>query len=369
MIRTAILGLGNVAERIHLPACGRLDEIEVVAASEPRDERREEIGRRFGISRLYADSGELLAAETPDLVLVGTPPDSHLELCLAALEAGADVFCEKPFMQTVEEADRVIEAARRAGRRLAVNTQYRHMAIYRKTRECLRRGDFGRPYFLQVWQQMFHPPALEALEWRARLKRSTLFEFGTHALDLACFLLDDLPESLGAHMPRVRREFDSDVLVQVVLSFPGERLATLAFNRVSHAPERYLEMRLDCEDASLRLSLGGVARAGIDLVRHRGGRRLRPRLSFVQGGEARVEAGGRSWVLAREPRMAFATATAARLGEFLRSRMGDAGPDDSEIEHAREVLRAALAGYDAADSGETVRLRPAAAAAGEEDAP
>ncbi len=357
MVRTAILGLGNVAERIHLPACRALAEIDVVAASEPSEKRRQTMQRRFAVPAVYQDSHELLERERPELVLVGTPPDSHRELCLAALGAGADVVCEKPFMPTVEEADEVIQEAKRLGRWVAVNTQYRQMAIYRKTRECLERGDFGRAYFIQCWQQMFHPPEFEKLEWRARLQRSTLFEFGTHALDLVCYLFDSLPETLSAHVPRVRAEFRSDVLVQLSLGFPGERVATLAFNRVSHAPERYLEMRVDCEDASLRLSLGGVARAGVDLVRHQRGRRLRSRISFVRGGEARVEAGGRSWVLAKEPQMAFASATAELLKGFLERRNSGGEPTYSGVERAREILRIALSGYRAAASRETLSLR------------
>ncbi|MEE8367234.1 MAG: hypothetical protein V3S30_02865, partial [Thermoanaerobaculia bacterium] len=218
------------------------------------------------------------------------------------------------------------------------------------------RGDFGRAYLIQVWQQMFHPAEFEKPAWRARMKRSTLFEFGTHALDLVCYLFDAFPERVSAQIPGARRDFDSDVVVQLTLSFADGRIATLCFNRISHAPERYLEMRIDCEDASLRISLGGVARASLDVVRHRAGRRLRPRLSLVQGGEARVEAGGRSWLLAKEPRLAFTSATQAHLRRVLEAR--DSGDlMRAEVEHAREVLRLALLGYDSAALGQTLCVR------------
>jgi predicted dehydrogenase len=356
VVRTAILGLGNVAERIHLPACRGIDAIEVVAASEPREDRRREMQSRFEIPQVYEDSATLLESEDLDLAIIGTPPDSHRDLCLRSFESGADVFCEKPFVENLVEADEVIAAAKSRGRRLAVNTQYRHMAIYRDTRKAIARGDFGRPQTIQCWQQMFHPPQFEKLAWRARLERSTLFEFGTHALDLVCFLLGSLPTAISAHIPKVREEYDSDVVVQVTLGFPESRLATLFFNRVSHAPERYLEMRVDCEDASLRLSLGGVARAGVDLVRFRGARRIRPRFGMVRGGEARVEAGGRSWVLAQEKNMAFASATASRLEEFLGLRDAEGEISYADIEHARRILEVALTGYEAAECGRTLSL-------------
>jgi len=353
MVRVGIIGLGGVAERIHLPACRSVSGIELAGAAEPARETREAMAAKHQLSRVFESAEEMLAAEQPEVVLIGTPPDSHHSLCRLALDHGAHVFCEKPFMRSLEEADDIIALARRQQRLVAVNNQYRYMAVYRRTRERLATGDFGRLYAVQCWQQMFHPPANEKVAWRRELRQSALFEFGTHALDLICFLFDDLPSSLAAYMPRVRPEYDSDVLVQMSLRFPGERLATLWLNRVSHAPERYLEMLLDCEKASLRLSLGGVARASVEWS----GRLGRPtgRWSFVRGGEARAESGGRSRAYVKEAQPAFMTATAAHLGHFLREI--HRGPLDYQpVEHAREVLRLALAGYEASASGEVVHF-------------
>jgi predicted dehydrogenase len=358
MVRVAIIGLGGVAERIHLPACRKVAGLEtaglqIVGAAEPVRETREAMAARFQLPHAYETPEELFAGQKPEVVLIGTPPDSHYSLCRFALERGAHVFCEKPFMATLEQADDIIAVARQQRRLVAVNNQYRYMEIYDRTRQRLAAGDFGRLYAIQCWQQMFHPPSNEKVAWRRALKQSALFEFGTHALDLICCFFDDLPERLMAHMPRARPEYDSDVLVQMSLRFPAERLATLFLNRVSHAPERYLEMRLDCEKASVRLSLGGVARASIEWS----GRLGRPtgRFSFERGGEARAERGGRSTAYVRAKHPAFMPATAAHLERFLveiRKDPLDYGP----VEHAREVLRLALAGYESAASGEVVRF-------------
>ncbi len=355
MVRAAILGLGGVAERIHLPACRAIPEVEVVAASEPVAATRDRMARQFQLARVYEDSPTLLAEQRPEVVIIGTPPDSHYTLCLRALEHGAHVLCEKPFMQSVEEADNVIAFAKAHKRYLAVNNQYRYMKLYRETRRRLEAGEFGRLYSIQCWQQMFHPPTHEKVGWRAGLRQSTLYEFGTHALDLICYLFGELPETLSAHMPRVSQQHDSDVLVQMTLRFPAERLATLAMNRVSHAPERYLEMRLDCEKASLRLSLGGVARASVEWSRRLG--RPTSRFSLVRGGEGRIERGGRSVPFVSERHSDFAPATARHLTHFLHAMRQDP-LDYQPLHHAREVLRLALAGYEAAAAGETLRFCP-----------
>jgi predicted dehydrogenase len=352
MTKVALLGLGAVAEQIHLPACTLLPDVEVIGACEPEAERRLRVGRRFGIGALYANAETLLDKEKPEIVIIGTPPDVHRDLCLLALDRGAHVFCEKPFVRTVNEADEIIEAAERRRLTVFVNNQYRFMKIYRLTQELIASGEYGSPFLIQCWQQMLHPPSLEQ-NWRARLTLSTLYEFGTHPLDLICFFFGALPVSISAHIPSPRRCLEADVVVQATLRFPGGQLATLLLNRISHALERYLEMRVDCERASLRISFGGLARASMDWSRTLN--RPIARFSLVRGGEARLEAGGRSRVIVRERTEGRASATALHLQRLIDAVKNDIASND-HARHARELLRIVIAGYESARTGETVWL-------------
>ena len=352
-MRVGVIGLGGVAESIHLPACRSIDKLDVVAACDPDDHRRSLIAERFSIPAVYPSAEEMLARAEPDLVIIGTPPDSHCDLSLRALEHGAHVLCEKPFAPTLEEADRVIDEADRRGLSVRVNNQYRYMRIYREAGARVRALEFGRPLFLHCWQQMYHPPSVEE-GWRSQLRRRTLFEFGTHAIDLISFFFGNLPEAVSAVTSDAGQGSGADVLVQATLRFPGGGIATIAINRVSHAPERYLEMRLDCEQASLRMSLGGVARASIDWSSQR--RRPLFRANLVRGGVVRVERRGTSRVIAAESKPAFASATAALLEEFITDlERGTATNDPARF--SREILAIALAGYESAESGRWVRLQ------------
>ncbi|HXE05286.1 MAG TPA: Gfo/Idh/MocA family oxidoreductase [Bryobacteraceae bacterium] len=351
--RVAIAGLGGAAERIHLPACRAVSEIEVVGACEIDEKRRKAMASRFGLACTFETCEEMLAAVSPDLVIVGTPPESHYSLSELALDAGAHVFCEKPFMSSIAEADRIIELARHNRRLLRVNNQYRFMTIYRETKQRLERNEFGRLFHVQCWQQMFHPPASEP-NWRRELLQYTLFEFATHALDLIAYFYGDTPEAVNIFTPTCRPEFAADVVVAGVLRFPGERIAVLNFNRVTQAQEKYLEMRLDCERSSLRLSLGGVARVSVEWSRRAG----RPvwKGGLLRGGQAREESGGGSAVYASAKRPEFAAATAEHLRLFLREMREPEPCLDSALQ-AREILRVVFAGYKSAESGETVRLK------------
>ncbi len=350
-VKVGVVGLGGVAHRIHLPACRSVPEIEVVGGCDPSADAREAVSK-LGVPRTFETIAELLEKTAPDVIIVGTPPSSHFAICDAAFRAGAHVFCEKPFMPDVEQADRIIEIARERNLLLRVNNQYRFMSFYRDTKDRLDRGEFGRCFYLQAWQQMFHPPARES-NWRSQLTQYVLYEFGTHALDLASFFFNALPVSVNAHIPRARPEFDADVLVHASLRFPEERLAVFSFNRISHAPEKYLEMRLDCEHASLRISLGGVARVSVEWSR--AARKPIFKAGFLKGGQARAEIDGRTTTYSTSRRGEFASATAEHLRFFL-SEMRKPVRSLEGATHAREILNLVFAGYESASSGETVHL-------------
>ena len=350
-MRTALLGLGLVVKQIHLPACAAVPELELVAGCDPSLERRS-WAEQQGVRTTYADAVTLLEREKPELVVIATPPDTHRDMCLLALQHGAHVLCEKPFVARLEEADEVVAAAAQAGRIVAVNHEYRYLDTFMKTRQALDRGDFGRPYLIQVWQQMFHPPYQEK-NWRSHLIQSSLYEFGGHPLDLFSYFFGALPQTITAHIPRVRQDTEADVLVQATLRYPDERMATLLLNRVSRAPRRYLEMRIDCEEASLRLSFGGVARATMEWS----GEARRPvfRGSLVKGGESRIERGGRSRVLAFDRQESRPMATGRLLAEMIADiRAGRISLD--AVNRARMHARTIFAGYESARRGETVDI-------------
>ena len=350
-MRTALVGLGLVVEQIHLPACAAIPELELVAGCDPSPARRSWAEKR-GVPTTYPDAVMLLEREKPELVLIATPPDTHRDMCLLALKYGAHVLCEKPFVAQLQEADEVVAAAAQAGRIVAVNHEYRYLDTYMKTRQALDQGGLGRPYLIQAWQQMFHPPYQEK-NWRSRLLQSSLYEFGGHPLDLFSYFFGALPQTITAHIPKVRQDTEADVLVQATLRYPNECMATLLLNRVSRAPRRYLEMRMECEEASVRLSFGGVARLSMEWSGEAG----RPvvRGSFVKGGESRMEQGGRSRLIAFDRKEGRPTATARLLAEMIANiRAGRISQD--AVNRARMHARTIFAGYESARRGETVDI-------------
>jgi predicted dehydrogenase len=126
-VRVGVVGGGLVAQAEHIPYLSALrDRFTLAALAEPSATVREALGARYGISGLHADYRSLLDAGGVDALVICSPAGTHAEVVLAALDAGLDVFVEKPMCITVADADAIIAARDRAGKIVQVGTMKRH---------------------------------------------------------------------------------------------------------------------------------------------------------------------------------------------------------------------------------------------------
>jgi len=351
-MRLGYAGLGWATRAFHLPAVRQQDGAEVVGGFDNSPEQRASWEREAGVAA-YGTLAELLERGRPDLVVVATPPDSHAELCLRALEAGTHVLCEKPFVSTVAEADLVLDAAATAGRFVAVNHEFREKPIFKALQERIGSTASGRLVFCQVWQLMDLAPWDEPVAWRAAMPNRTLFEGGVHLVDLVLALFGEKPTAVYArHSSGLDPERDADAIHLVMLEFPQGRLAQITIDRLCPAATRYVEVRADCERESLRASLGGRALVRIGMKR---AQRTGVRFDFGAGGLAWAERGTHRQVLARNPRDAGVVGTARLLARVLESIREGREPPSSARE-ARDVLEVIEAAYRSAATGERVLL-------------
>src|SRR5919198_1799125 len=191
-MRFGFVGLGRAARMFHLPALKQVAGATVVGGADASEEQRSSWASETG-SPAFATFDELLERTSPEVVVVATPPDSHADLCLRAIEGGAHVYCEKPFVESVAEADRVIAAADAAGRRVAVNHEFREKPIFKSVREEIASERYGRLVFCQIWQLMELAPWDEPTAWRAAMANRTLFEGGVHLVDLLLTFFGEQP--------------------------------------------------------------------------------------------------------------------------------------------------------------------------------
>lgn len=123
MYRVGVIGTGWVAQDRHLPSLQALPDVEIVGVLDRDARRAEAAARRFQIPVVARSRDELLALGL-DAVSVATSPWSHAEHAIAALRAGAHVFCEKPMALSLSEALAMADAATAAGKVLTISHNF-----------------------------------------------------------------------------------------------------------------------------------------------------------------------------------------------------------------------------------------------------
>lgn len=337
----AVVGLGSAARRIHLPAIGKTDGLRAVGGVDPVVDPK---GFPFPV---YSSLADLVAVTPPDIVAIVTPPDSHFELIKQSLAAGAHVFCEKPFVLTLEEGRAVIDAAHLAQRLVVVNNEFRFMNVHEAALGMIGTETFGELLFISMHQTFFVTEETEK-GWRGESKQRTCFEFGTHALDLCRFFFGEEPLAISARMPKPGRPEGADYLNLIQLEFSGDRVAHITLDRLSRGPHRYLDIRLDGSKACIETRLGGKAEVAFGL--RSGSKRPFARLDLAASASADLFQGERRKRLATDPLDLFAHSTAKLLGAMCRAiRSGEKPPCSAEDN--LNTLSLMLAAYRSSDCG------------------
>jgi len=186
--------------------------------------------------RGYADYREMIEQEEPDIVTIMTPDEFHADMSVFALEHGAHVFVEKPMCLTLEECERMIDAVRRTGRKLAVNQCARTIQAFHTVFDIQAHGDLGLAYYIRAeylhgsMRRVFEDPG----SWRRRKK--TTLGGSSHAIDLVLGLMGEQAECVCASASK--HMFSADVrthdMDNVLMRFPGDRAGYCVTDLGSH---------------------------------------------------------------------------------------------------------------------------------------
>lgn len=252
--RTAIIGAGSIAADAHVPAVRALeDELDLVAVADADAERAATFAGTYGIAASYDDPAELLRIEEPDLVLVCTPSSTHPELAVAALRAGAWVYCEKPVAGSLADHDAILAAERATGRYCAPVFQWRAGSGATHVRGLLRAGTLGAPLLALCQTTWYRGAEYYAVPWRGRrdteLGGATVTQ-GVHGIDLLLWLWPDWRE-VSARVSTVDRDIETEDVSLAHVTFGSGAQASVVNSVVSASQESYL--RLDCRRASVEL--------------------------------------------------------------------------------------------------------------------
>ncbi|HEV8636453.1 MAG TPA: Gfo/Idh/MocA family oxidoreductase [Chloroflexota bacterium] len=171
----------------------------LVAVCGRTEERVAEAARRYGFEGYYTDWRELVADERIGLIDNCAWHDAHAEPAIAAAEAGKHLLCEKPLALTAADARRMRDAAVRAGVKHMTAFNYRFAPAVRLAREIVEQGLLGRVHHLRVSYLQDHQADPETpYPWAGR-PSGVLLGLGSHAIDLARFLVGE-PSSVTGYV-------------------------------------------------------------------------------------------------------------------------------------------------------------------------
>ncbi len=158
---------------------------------------------------LFENFEEALAQTSPDLVVIATYTDTHADYAVAAMEACAHVFVEKPLAGTVADAERVVSAARRLNRKLGVGYILRHHPSWQRLIAEAR--NLGGPYVFRLnLNQQSAGPTWEAHNALMQTT-SPLVDCGVHYVDVMCQITDARPLRVHGMGLRLSDEIASDM--------------------------------------------------------------------------------------------------------------------------------------------------------------
>ena len=189
-IGVGIVGAG-FARTTQIPGFRNCKGARVVALTSRHREHAQSVASEFGIEHVANDWKELVAREDVDLVSVVTPPATHMEITLAAIEQGKAVLCEKPMAMNVAEAKRMTDQARDADVLALIDHELRFLSSRRKMRAMLHGGAIGTVRHCNYAFRSDYRGVLGTWDWwsDARMGGGTLGAIGSHAVDSFRWLL------------------------------------------------------------------------------------------------------------------------------------------------------------------------------------
>ncbi len=206
-VRVLVVGCGNMGSS-HAIAYHNNEGFEIcglVSSGKSKEVLNAKLGGKYP---LFSDYDEALKATKPDAVCISTYPDTHEAFAIKAFEAGADVFIEKPLADTVEGAERVVAAARKAGKKLVVGYILRHHPSWERFIEEAQK--LGKPLVMRMNLNQQSQTDMWTLHRNLMKSLSPIVDCGVHYIDVMCQMVRSKPVAVSAIGARLTDDIPAD---------------------------------------------------------------------------------------------------------------------------------------------------------------
>jgi predicted dehydrogenase len=194
-LRILVAGCGNMGAS-HAWSYHTLDGFEIcglVSTGNSKEVLNQKLGGGYA---LFNDYDQALEATRPDAVCISTYPDTHEAYAIKALEKGCHVFLEKPIADSVAGAERVAEAARKAGKKLVVGYILRHHPSWKRFIELSQ--ELGKPLVMRMNLNQQSHGGMWDVHRNLMKSLSPIVDCGVHYIDVMCQMTRSKPVQVSA---------------------------------------------------------------------------------------------------------------------------------------------------------------------------
>lgn len=197
-VNWGIIGCGDVAELKSGPAFYYANNSALVAVMRRNKEKVEDFAKRHGVANWTTSATELIDNKLINAVYIATPPSSHLEYALQAIEAGKNVYLEKPMVLNIHEAEILLNVVKNSNTKITIAHYRRELPVFIKVKELLDSSVIGKVSSVKIDIKQTDNASLIAKSednWRTNPEISGghyFHDIAPHQIDLMCYYFGEV---------------------------------------------------------------------------------------------------------------------------------------------------------------------------------
>lgn len=237
-LKGVCIGAGYFSQ-FHFEAWQRLNDVEILAVCDTRLDKAQTICDQYGFGTAYTDVAEMFRKEQPDFVDIITPPNTHLELCKLAADAGIHIICQKPLAPTLTEAEELAVLISNSSVRMMVHENFRFQPWHREIKKLLNQKVIGSDLYTinlrmrmgDGWQDDAY---MNRQPYFREMEQLLIYETGIHFIDVFRYLAGDIT-SVNARLRTLNKNIKGDDFAWVNFEFSTGTLGFLDANRYNES--------------------------------------------------------------------------------------------------------------------------------------
>jgi len=227
-MRVGIIGCGKIAAKAHLPALA-INGLEIAAVCDLDETKAKAFSKRFKIRHYFIDYTEMLRNVDIDFVDICTPTRTHATIAIDAAKLGKHVLVEKPISYSLDDALRMIDAARDNRVKLCVVQNFRYFPAMQHMKQAIEQGRLGNIVSIEGTCHQHFPLKWSPKSWWFE-EGGIIYDVGIHMLDLVIWLFKESPIKVYAIGGDFLTDMNCINHAHVIMDFKKGRAALCDFS-------------------------------------------------------------------------------------------------------------------------------------------